>query len=126
MMEDMEYEFLIRNVYHCGRNASNGADADIYRDMEHAHTDLTNQSMYATQSEREYEYRKCFAKVRRHVDDAIREGIKQIKYKAETADVEKLQTMTSKLNFDFYNKDELDKIIDEANNIFHKYGLEEG
>lgn len=122
----MEYEFLLRKVYHCGRSSAKGADADIYRDMEHAHTDLTTKVMYATQSEREYEYRKRFAKVRRHVDDAIAEGIRQIKYSASKEDVERLQAIAGKLNFDFYNKEELDKIIKEANDIFHKYGLSEG
>lgn len=35
-MEAMEYEFLLRRVYNCGRRGVSGADADIYRQMEHA------------------------------------------------------------------------------------------
>ena len=34
MVDAMNYEYLIRKIYHCGRGGVEGADADIYRRME--------------------------------------------------------------------------------------------
>jgi hypothetical protein len=123
-MEAMNYEYLIRRVYNCGRNYSKGADADIYRQMQHAHNDLTTKTMYKTQNEREYEYRSSFAAVRGNVDKAIKEGIKQVNYTAKKEDITELQTMSADLTMDFYDKSKLDTIISRADKIFHSCGLE--
>jgi len=90
-MEAMEYEFLLRRVYRCGRNYSNGADADIYRSMEHAHRNLETKTLYFTQDEREYQFQKAFAAVRMNVRDAIEAGIKQIGSKEAIAQLQDLK-----------------------------------
>lgn len=123
-MEEMEYEYLLRRVYHCGRNYSNGADADVYRAMERAYSNLQTKVLYSTQEDREYEFRKQFAKVRNHVDKALVEGLKQIRHTASEEETKRLEKMRSTLLWDFYDKDQLDEIISKADNLFQKYGLE--
>lgn len=123
-MNDMSYEFLIRAVFKTGRTKKNGADADIYRNMQYAYNDLTTKVMFQTQDDREYEYRKTFAAVRSHVESALKEGIKLIRYAAPAEEVQQLEKMTASLNWDFYDKDELDNIISQALSAFKKHGLE--
>jgi hypothetical protein len=123
-MKAMVYEFLMRRVYHSGRNKSNGADADIYRDMEHADNDLETKTMYDSQEAREYEFRKQMAKVREYVSNAIGEGSKQISYRASEEELKELEDMRATLNWNFYDKKKLDEIIDRTNSIFQKHNLE--
>jgi len=118
----MEYEFLLRRVYRCGRNYSKGADADIYRSMEHAHHNLETKTLYFTQSEREYQFQKAFATVRNNVRDAIEAGMKQVGSKEAIA---QLQDLKSKLTIRFYSKEELDEIIEQADDILRENGLSE-
>lgn len=122
-MEAMSYEFLLRRVYECGRNNSNGADADIYRRMSHAYADLSIKSMYRNDDDREYEFRMHFAGVRENVAKAIATGIKKMKYEANEEDIKQLEAMTDKLTLTFYDKQELDIIITKANDLFSKYGI---
>jgi len=123
-MEAMEYEYLLRRVYDTGRSYENGADADIYRSMETAYNNLTTKSLFSDQDQREYDFRTKFSKVRIHVDDAIAFGLKQIKYKATLEEVKKIEAMSGTLTYKFFDKEKLDKIIDEANEIFQAHGLE--
>ena len=122
-MQDILYECLIRQAYQCGRDYKRGADAVIYREMEQAHTDLTTKSMFNTQEEREYEFRKRFTAVRNYVDKAITEGIKQIKGSASSEEITSLESMQGSLNFSFYDKDKLDEMINRASHLFNLKGL---
>ena len=120
----MFYEYLLRRVYQTGRKTSNGADADIYRDMEHAYIDLEAKTMFANQDDRVYGFQKKFARVRGYVEGALTEGIKKITHRADKEDIQKLETMYASLTFRFYDKDALDTIINDAGHIFKKNGLE--
>lgn len=121
-MQAMEYECLLRMVYQCGRNASMGADADIYRKMEREHHNLTTKSLYATQEIREYEFSKSLASVKINVRDAILSSIKKI---GDREDIEKLESFATELrSVRFNSKGRIDEIINNATDIFMKHGLQ--
>lgn len=123
-MKAMQYEYLIRRTNHSARNRSIGADADIYRAMEHAHRNLETQNLYKTHEEREYDYRSKFATVRKHVSDALKRGTEQIKNLLSEAEAQSIVEMQAKLTYDFYDKEALDIIIRTGDTIFHAHGLE--
>lgn len=126
----MEYEWLLRRVCNCGRNYNNGADADIYRKMERAYNALT-MAQIIKREDAEDQYHSAFAVVRRYVNKALEEGMNQIKYQASNqikyqasnSDRQQIQELSNNLDFDYFDKQELDEIIQQANDIFHKYGL---
>lgn len=120
-MEDMEYENLLRAVYKTGRDFSNGADADIYRNMEYSQRVIEDPNWGVSKQDKEYDFRVKFAKVRNNVRNALSEGTKKIQCTEEES--KELTSMISTLGHRFYDKEELDKIIIRAVDIFAKYGL---
>ena len=72
-----EYECLLRWVYHCGPGGVKGADADIYRKLEHAEAHLTSFHWNKTQEQKEYDYGSAFAEIRMYVLRAIRDGLEK-------------------------------------------------
>lgn len=76
----MMYEYLLRRVWQTGREKTNGADADIYRNMEYAYRNLETKNMFANQEERVYDFQKKFAQVREYLKSALRAGIDKIRY----------------------------------------------
>lgn len=122
-MEALFYETLIRNVYGSGRTNKNGANADIYKAMELAYRDYTVTKSEGSDYDREYEFQKCFATVRGNVRDTFEAGISRIDFSATAEDLTLLNEMKNKLSWTFYDKGELDRIIKEGTEIFHKYGL---
>jgi len=121
----MSYEYLLRPVYHCGRHGAKGADADVYRKLERAEIHLTNPNWNKTKEEKEYDYRVAFAGVKSYVGNALKEGFKQVQYKATEEEVGKLENIKTELNdIGFYDKKRLDEIIKEADKIFKEHGLE--
>lgn len=121
----MSYEYLLRRVYHCGRHGAKGADADVYRKLERAETHLTNPNWNKTKEEKEYDYRVAFAGVKSYIGNALKEGFKQVQYKATEEEVGKLENIKTELNdIGFYDKKRLDEIISEADKIFKEHGLE--
>ncbi len=121
-MDAMEYECLVRMAYGCGRRGSPGADADIYRRMEHALNHLSPPYISTKSKEDlEYDYRVATAKVKGYIADAIEKAMKEI-YNAE--DKTKLQELKASLHMHEYKKDTIDKVIDEASDIFLKHGMQ--
>ena len=121
----MSYEYLLRGVYHCDRYGAKGADADVYRKLEYAEMHLANPNWNKTEAEKEYDYRTIFAGVKTYVQNALREGFKQVQYKATKDEIEKLEDLKTEVNdINFYDKKRLDEIIKEADNIFKEHGLE--
>lgn len=99
-----------------------GANADIYRTMEHALNHLSPTYMSTkSKADLEYDYRVTAAKVRGSVDDAITKGMKQI---YDAADNEKLKKLQAKLQVQEYDKKVIDEVIDEASEIFRKHRLQ--
>lgn len=122
-MEAALYENLIRQIYHCGRNYSKGADADIYRALERAHRDLKVKSTYKSEEDREYEFRVRFSTVRNYVSAAIKDAIAEIKYTAPEDKIQNLTAMYNELDLSFYNKETLDDIIRNASEILRSQGM---
>lgn len=123
-MHAMMYEYLLRRAWQTGREKTNGADADIYRNMEYAYRNLETKNMFANQEERVYDFQKKFAQVREYLKSALRAGIDKIRYNLDAKDIAELDKMQNSLDNRFYDKESLDLIIEEAGNIFKKYGLE--
>lgn len=124
-MDAIDYEYLLRQVYNCGRHGVKGADADLYRKLEYAETQLTDPDWNKTQEQKEHDYRSVFVEVRMHVRKAVRDGKEKIKYSALKEEMKKLEEMESALHkLNFYDKKILDEIIDNASDIFRKYGLQ--
>ncbi|MDF2380498.1 hypothetical protein JMG10_03390 [Nostoc ellipsosporum NOK] len=111
-MNEMRYEFLIRKAYDSERDYDLGADADIYREMESAFHDLDTKVMFATQSDRDYEFRKKFTRVCQYVKKALLELSKR--HRLPTDLQELLKNMAEELSLNFYDKVRLDEIIDNA------------
>ncbi len=124
-MEAMDYEFLLRRVYNCGRHGVKGADADIYRRMEKAGWHLNDPLWGKSKEQKEHDYYSAFIQVKNHVANAIRKGLEQIDYKASVEEINELKIMLAALReHNFYDKEKLDAIINDADKIFRKHGLE--
>jgi len=119
----MKYELLLRQVYHCEKNFSNGADACIYRAMEQAHIDLKTNVIYTTQLEQQQEFKKRITTVRNYVSKAITDGILQINHLASSDVIRELESEQEILTVSFYEKEKLDEIIDKVSKLFHINGL---
>src|ERR1700733_9399016 len=104
-MEALFYETLIRNVFNSGRTEKHGANADIYRAMEHSYRDYKITKSQGSEYDREYDFRSNFAIVRIRVREAIEAGIKEISYKATSDDTTLLKQMKDNLGLDFYDKE---------------------
>lgn len=117
----MQYEYLMRMAYNCGRNFTNGADADIYRKMEREHHAwrLQRSGNHDT-SDRELEFRVASAKVKSNILKAINKALTQIFEENDTAD---LASLKQKLHLDEYNKETIDEVIQKASIIFRKNSL---
>lgn len=124
-MEAMDYEFLLRRVYNCARHGVKGADADIYRKMDMAQRHLDDPNWGKSKEQKEHDFYSAFIRVKDHVAIAINKGISQIDYKATEEEINTLKAMLETLRkHNFYNKEKLDDIIDDADEIFRKHGLE--
>lgn len=90
--------------------------------MERAYNALT-MPQTIKREDAEDQYHSTFAVVRRHVNKALEEGMNQIKYQASNSERQEIQELSNNLDFDYFDKQGLDAIIQQANDIFHKYGL---
>lgn len=79
-MDALNYEMLIRRIYQVGRYGRKGADADIYRSMEHAKA-LVNENATRSRNKSieklELEYINECKKVWGFVKQAIKKGIEK-------------------------------------------------
>jgi hypothetical protein len=122
-MKALLYENLIRQVYQSGRTERNGANADIYREMERAEYGLTESSMNTSNEDRQYEFRKSFASVRYYVRNAIKSAINQTKGSALQEVVVELEEIYATLTQDFYNREKLDVMIKRAGLLLKEQGM---
>jgi len=126
-MGAMDYESLMRMVYHSSKSINKGANANIYRTMETTERFLTDVNWKRTDAEKKYNHKIAFTEVRMYVRNALRDGLEKIKYSATREDIEKIEAMQETLyESDFFNKAALDVIIKKADQIFYKNGLDEG
>lgn len=130
-MEAMIYEHFIRMIYQTGRTAKNGADADIYRKLEHAerayHVELENiqqnQMRCSSKSieDLEFDYNVERRRIGQFVVTAIQEGIKKYGNKLSADEINIIENSinpssditkegidrTIKLVMDIYSKKEI-------------------
>jgi len=116
------YESLLCEAHDCDRHGANGAaDADIYRDLEHAIRSVELQRTAIAKGEMpistrsvddlEYEVRVSTAKVRNNV----LQGLKEINRKTyDETERKKLLHLMQELTPDEYEKEVIDNVIDEA------------
>jgi ribosomal protein L25 (general stress protein Ctc) len=94
-MKAMIYEYLVCAAYNTERHGARGkADADVYRDMEHALREVELQKEAIKKRETpvstksvdqlEYDARVATATVRENVSDAIGEALRNTKLKYAT------------------------------------------
>lgn len=134
-MKSLLYEHLIKTAYNTERHGARGkADADVYRGMEHALSEVelqkaaikNGQSPISTKSieDLEYKARVSIAKVRGNVSAAISEALQNtnLKYSSEETK-QNLIGLQSKLNINEYNKDIIDDVISEVWDIFRENKL---
>lgn len=133
-MEAMEYEFLLRRIYNCGRRGVPGADADIYRKMEHAEraysldleniknrtVRISNQSI----EEMQYEYERECVSLWLYISKAVGKAIQEYGYKLTKDELSKL-TKLAKRPTDL-SKKVIDEIIDITNDILAKHEIHPG
>jgi len=121
-MDALFYEYLIRRVFNCGRTSKNGANADIFRKMERSFHSIETSYMLGSKEDKEYTFRGNFAEVREYVSWALLKSLNRISGEAAA----KIKELLSELNMDFYDKERLEEIIKEANDIFIREGLVPG
>lgn len=120
-MEAINYETLIRNVFNSNRTLVNGADADIYREMSVCYRELEVKSMLKSQDEREVDYQKAFVPVRRYIYNAVLTAKEYLESIISKEHKSLLEGYLLELNMRFFNKERLDEIIEETNNIYYLY-----
>jgi hypothetical protein len=133
-MEAMEYEYLMRSVYKCGRGGAAGADADYYRKMEHAERayqldveNIKNQVMRISTrpiDDLKYEYEKECIFIWLYVSKAISKALKDFNHKFTDAENSELESLTKRPTE--LNKEIIDKIIDMASEVLIKYEIQPG
>ncbi|MBX2969932.1 MAG: hypothetical protein KF803_11225 [Cyclobacteriaceae bacterium] len=134
-MKSLLYEHLVKAAYNTERYGARGkADANVYRDMEHALREVElqkeaikkGQMPISTKSieDLEYEARVYIAKVRGNVSAAISEALRNTNLKYSSEEIKQnLKGLQSKLNINEYNKDVIDNVISEVWDIFRENKL---
>lgn len=108
----------------CYRSGVRKADADIYRRLERAERHLHDPHWTLSQIEKEHAFRSAFAEIKSNLRDAIQEGKRLLKYKISPEDITTLENIEQKLTIHFFDKPELETMMETIENIFAKYGLE--
>ncbi len=91
--------------------------------MEHAHTNLETKSLFATQSDRKYDFRKKFAKVRNMLTMLSLQAYGKLRVWHHLKKIKLLEDMSLALRYDFYNKARMDEIIKKADKIFRSHSM---
>ncbi|MFC4212480.1 hypothetical protein GJU39_16925 [Pedobacter petrophilus] len=131
-MEAMEYEYLMRSVYQCGRGGAPGADADYYRKMEHAERaykldveNIKNRVMRISTKPIEdlkYEYEIECNSIWLYVSKAISKATETFRHKFSDAEISELRSLTKRPTK--LNKETIDKTIDIASEVFIKHEIQ--
>lgn len=121
-MKHNDYEYLLNSIYYQGLKGQ-GMTAGVYQKMQNEYGNL---SVWAAQVgvEGEHAFKRSFFIVRSYVQQAIKDGMANLKLKMQLADITKLTCIVAMLNRNFYDKQSLDVIIATANSVFNQYNLE--
>lgn len=130
-MEALLYEQVMKVAHDCDRGGQNGAaDADYYRNMEHAcysvelkRREIKNREIsHTTKSieELEYEMRVTISKIRGRLSEAIVAGKKRVYDQELNNDLEKIRL---KLGLREDDVEVINQVIKDINQVFIKEGL---
>lgn len=133
-MKGIEYEYLIRKAFNCGKNEIESANADLYREFERVQRtyEITKEeiekksprSWNQSIEDIEYDLRKNCIKISRNIDSAIEEINKKLKYKLSDSDKKTLDKCSSELSFrKLPNIKTIEKVISQVDNIMLKYEM---
>ena len=134
MINDMTYEFVMRQAFNTHRHGANGkADADVYRRftravglVEHQKEALENNRMpprLDAVEDLEYDARVQAAKVCLNLRQAIRHVIEnEYPSKEDTKELEKIMTSLSEQ----YDENEIGVLMGKTSVIFKRIGLKMG
>ena len=105
-MEATEYEFLLRRIYNRGRRGVPGADADIYRKMEHAKRaysldleNIRNRTMRISSQpidEMQHEYGRECVSLWLYISNAVRKAIQEYGYKLTKDELSELTKLAKR------------------------------
>lgn len=125
----MSYEYFIRRVYQVDRFERREADADVYRELEHAERLYTldienikqNQMRVSTKSidDLEYEYNVQCRKIWRIVVNAIQDGISKYRFSPDEIIVMNKAMITPQ----HISKEHIDQTIKLVEDIYVKHEI---
>lgn len=121
----MRYEYLMRRAFQCGRHGVAGANADIFRRLNHA------EELYRTEKENErngrpkqwlkssdelyYEYASICGEVAAYIDTAIRKVLMDYAYKLNEEQKQILNACRTKLSHPSYET--IENVLDTSEKI---------
>jgi hypothetical protein len=133
-MEAMEYEYLMRSVYQCGRGRVSGADADYFRKMEHAERayqldveNINNRVMRISTKpieELKYEYERECMSIWLYISKAISKVVQDFSHKFTDSEISELKSLTKRPSE--MNKEIIDEMIGVASEILIKHEIQPG
>jgi len=121
-MKHNGYEYLLSSIYYQGGSTNQGMNDLVYQKMQNEYGNLNHQPAHANINGG-YAFKKSFLVVRNYVQQAIKDGMKNLRLKMKVADVTKLTYIVAMLNREFFDKKSLDLIIASANSVFSQYNL---
>ncbi|KAB1061466.1 hypothetical protein [Salibacter halophilus] len=131
-MKAMEYEYLIRKAFNCGRFGAPGANADIYRRYER------NKGLYESETDAvknnkprkwnqpiedlAYEAGRKEGEVVAHINNALDHVEKH--YQDELTSEQEKELSDCKSELLEPSKEKIDKVIDRVHEVFSEAGLQ--
>ena len=113
------YKNLIEKIYPA--RFGEKTDVQFYLAMETAYFRM--QKLETTNDFILYNYRNTFFFLKRHICNAIQDGTRRVIYDLNESDKKCVDAFIEKLNGSFYDKIELDEILDNVNSILSNYNL---
>jgi hypothetical protein len=124
-MSAMDYESIIRMAFSSKRDGRIGADAEIYNKMDRLHIEAVMKGRVADIKTNQ-EFIVAFSDIRTNLRAAIWQVLDRRDVKITSSQKKKLDTILESLNkTGFLDKELLDVIIQETDEILYKLGLRE-
>jgi len=114
------YHYLIKKIYPARVN--DGADLELYKEVEKAHFRLENASK--KDESLFLNYRNAFFFFKRNINNAIKDGFGLIKNQLDDTDKDQLEATIKKLDGALYDIKEIEEIVSYSNMIFSSYDLD--
>lgn len=123
-MDEMNYEYLIRRAYQCGRYGVPGADADVYRALERRYIQNRDNTIPAQTSELLHKYAFACGEVATYMKMAIEnfsEGYQQRFTDEQKEEIEDIETLL------YYGiMESIEEALERAEALMLEYGIYPG